>query len=55
MLAQRAAAALMAASGGRGVTTSHPAQRLVREASFYSIQAQVPSTREMTLDALAEG
>ncbi|MEO5679493.1 MAG: acyl-CoA dehydrogenase family protein [Acidimicrobiales bacterium] len=39
-LAQRAALALLAAVGGRGVETSHPAQRLVREAAFYTIQAR---------------
>ena len=48
-LAQRASLALLAAVGGRGVERSHPAQRLVREAAFYAIQAQTADGRAATL------
>ncbi len=46
---QRLALALLAAVGGRGVERSHPAQRLVREAAFYAIQAQTAEGRAATL------
>ena len=52
-VAQRAASALVAASGGRAMTLGHPGQRLVREASFYSIQAQTLDLRRATLSRLA--
>lgn len=48
-LAQRAALALLSAVGGRGVERSNPAQRLVREAAFYAIQAQTAEGRAATL------
>ena len=48
-LAQRATLALLAAVGGRGVERAHPAQRLVREAAFYAIQAQTADGRAATL------
>jgi len=51
-LALRAAAALVAAGGGRSMDRSHPAQRLLREAAFYSIQAQTPALRAATLEQL---
>src|SRR5947209_12113033 len=38
-LALRCAYALVAAAGGRAMERVHPAQRLLREASFYAIQA----------------
>ncbi len=52
-LAQRAASALVAATGGRAMALDHPGQRLLREASFYSIQAQTLDLRRSTLDRLA--
>jgi len=48
-LAQRAAAALLTATGGRGMERAHPAQRLVREAAFYSIQALIAPGRDASL------
>ncbi len=51
-LALRSAAALVAAAGGRSMERTHPAQRLLREASFYSIQAQTPALRGATLARL---
>ena len=48
-LAQRASLALLAAVGGRGIERTHPAQRLVREAAFYAIQAQTAEGRAATL------
>ena len=45
----RSALALVAATGGRSMERSHPAQRLLREASFYVIQAQTPALRAATL------
>ena len=51
-LALRAASALVAATGGEAMVLSHPGQRLVREAAFYSIQAQSPDMRRATLDRL---
>ena len=51
-LASRAASALVAATGGGAMALSHPGQRLVREAAFYSIQAQSPELRQATIDRL---
>ena len=51
-LAMRAASALVAATGGQAMALDHPAQRLVREAAFYSIQAQSLDLRRATLDRL---
>ena len=51
-LTLRAAAALAAAGGGRSMERSHPSQRLLREASFYIIQAQTPALRAATLARL---
>ncbi len=48
-VAMRSAQALVAATGGRAMSLDHPAQRLVREAAFWSIQAQSSSLREATL------
>jgi len=48
-LAVRAAGALIAATGGRALTLDHPGQRLLREAAFYSIQAQTPAVRTALL------
>ncbi len=48
-LAMRSAHALVAATGGRAMALDHPAQRLVREAAFWSIQAQSSTLREATL------
>lgn len=51
-LAQRASLALVAAIGGRAMALAHPAQRLVREAAFYSVQAQTGPMRASTLHRL---
>jgi len=48
-LALRSAQALVAATGGRAMALDHPAQRLLREAAFWSIQAQSSTLREATL------
>ncbi|MFN2503291.1 MAG: acyl-CoA dehydrogenase family protein [Acidimicrobiales bacterium] len=48
-VALRAAQALVVATGGRAMELAHPAQRLLREASFYAIQAQTPALRQATL------
>lgn len=52
-LANRAAQAWVAAAGGQAMSRSHPAQRLVREAAFYLIQAQTGELRKVTLARLA--
>lgn len=52
-LAQRAALALVVAVGGRAMARDHPAQRLVREAAFYAVQAQTGALRSATLARLA--
>ncbi len=51
-LAVRAATALVVATGGRGMSAGHPAQRLLREAAFFTIQAQTPELRRATLAQL---
>jgi alkylation response protein AidB-like acyl-CoA dehydrogenase len=51
-LAVRAATALVVAAGGRAMSTAHPAQRLLREAAFFTIQAQAPPVRDATLRQL---
>ena len=51
-LAVRAATALVVATGGRGMSLGHPAQRLLREAAFFTIQAQTPELRRATLAQL---
>ena len=51
-LALRAASALVAATGGEAMALGHPGQRLVREAVFYSIQAQSPELRRASLGRL---
>lgn len=48
-LAVRAASTLVAGVGGRALTLDHPAQRLLREAAFFSIQAQTPALRSALL------
>jgi alkylation response protein AidB-like acyl-CoA dehydrogenase len=52
-LAVRAATAVVASVGGRAMSTDHPAQRLLREAAFFLIQAQTPALREATLRQLS--
>jgi alkylation response protein AidB-like acyl-CoA dehydrogenase len=52
-LAVRAATALVVATGGRAMSADHPAQRLLREAAFFTIQAQTPALRQATLAQLA--
>jgi alkylation response protein AidB-like acyl-CoA dehydrogenase len=51
-LARRSADALAAASGGTAMQLDHPAQRLVREAAFYVVQAQDDAGRSATLQRL---
>jgi alkylation response protein AidB-like acyl-CoA dehydrogenase len=51
-LAVRAATALVASTGGRAMGAGHPAQRLLREAAFFTIQAQTPALRRATLAQL---
>lgn len=51
-IAVRAATALVAAVGGRAMASGHPAQRLLREAAFFTIQAQTPALRRATLAQL---
>jgi alkylation response protein AidB-like acyl-CoA dehydrogenase len=51
-LAVRAATALVVATGGRAMSAGHPAQRLLREAAFFTIQAQTPALRRATLAQL---
>ena len=53
-LALRSAQALVAATGGTSMALAHPAQRLVREASFWSIQAQSSVLRQATLARLTD-
>ncbi|MEM8621284.1 MAG: acyl-CoA dehydrogenase family protein [Actinomycetota bacterium] len=54
LLAQRAATASIAAAGGRAMDLDQPGQRLAREATFYTIQAQTADGRSATLRAIAE-
>jgi alkylation response protein AidB-like acyl-CoA dehydrogenase len=51
-LAVRAATALVVSTGGRAMSADHPAQRLLREAAFFTIQAQTPALRQATLAQL---
>jgi alkylation response protein AidB-like acyl-CoA dehydrogenase len=52
-LALRCGYALVAATGGASMVLTHPAQRLLREAAFYAIQAQTPALRTATLARLS--
>lgn len=52
-LANRAAQAWVAAAGGRAMARSHPAQRVLREAAFYLVQAQTPELRALEMARLA--
>jgi alkylation response protein AidB-like acyl-CoA dehydrogenase len=51
-LAMRAAHAAVTASSGAANTRTHPAQRLLREAMFYTIQAQTHEVMDATLARL---
>ncbi|MDQ4132367.1 MAG: acyl-CoA/acyl-ACP dehydrogenase [Actinomycetota bacterium] len=51
-LAVRSATARVAATGGRAMERSNPGQRLLREAAFFTIQAQTRPLREATLQRL---
>lgn len=51
-LALRAATALVVASAGRAMTRADPAQRLLREAAFFAIQAQTRPLAQATLRRL---
>lgn len=50
--AVRAAHAAVAASSGSANTQTHPAQRLLREAMFYTVQAQTQEVMAATLEQL---
>ena len=50
--ANRAALAAVSASSGAANSLRHPAQRLLREALFYTIQAQTQEVMEATLERL---
>ena len=52
-LAVRCATALVVSAGGRAMGAGHPAQRLLREAAFLTIQAQSAAQRRATLAQLA--
>jgi len=54
-LAVRAAAAVVAAAGGRGVGRDHHGQRLAREAMFLLVQGQTPAIRRHLLTGLTKG
>ncbi len=49
----RASHAVLAASAGQGNALNHPAQRLCREALFYTLTAQTPDVQAATLDHLS--
>ena len=51
-LAMRAAQATVAASSGAANSVTHPAQRLLREAMFYTVQAQTHEVMDATLTRL---
>ncbi len=51
-LAVRAATSLVVAGGGRSILRAQPAQRLLREAAFFTIQAQTAELRAATLTRL---
>ncbi len=51
-LTLQAAAAGVAAQGGKGMSADHPAQRLARAALFMLVQAQTPELRAATLARL---
>lgn len=53
-LGVRAAHAALAASAGRGNSLDHPAQRLFREAMFYTLTAQTPDVQAATLNRIIE-
>ena len=53
--ASRAALAAVSASSGGANSLRHPAQRLLREAMFYTIQAQTQEVMEATLARLTRG
>lgn len=52
-VARRTAMALVSAIGGRAMASDQPAQRLAREAMFYTVQAQTALSRIDTLDLLS--
>jgi len=52
LLAVRAAASLVAATGGRAVTTDQHGQRLLREAMFLLVFGQTPAIKAAQLDEL---
>jgi len=52
VLAERAAHATVVATGGSAHLLTHPPQRLMREAMFYTTTAQTPDVQSGTLDLL---
>ena len=52
LLGIECATALLTSSGGKGMGMSHPAQRLLRAASFQVIHSQAAGIKAATLDAL---
>jgi alkylation response protein AidB-like acyl-CoA dehydrogenase len=54
-LAVRAAHAAVTACSGAANLLTHPAQRLLREAMFYTIQAQTQEVMDVTLSRLEKG
>lgn len=53
LLGLECATALLTASGGAGMALSHPAQRLLRAASFMVVHSQAAGIKAATLDLLA--
>lgn len=51
-LCLRSASALVIATGGSAISRGHPAQRLLREATFLQVQAQTTAVRAAMVDRL---
>jgi alkylation response protein AidB-like acyl-CoA dehydrogenase len=51
-LATRTAQAVIASAGGQAMHKSHPGQRLLREAAFYTVQAQTAALRSDSINRL---
>ncbi|NEW41556.1 acyl-CoA/acyl-ACP dehydrogenase [Nocardia cyriacigeorgica] len=54
-VALRSAAALFAASGSAALQTGHPAERLMREATFTLVATSLPDMRALLVDGFARG
>lgn len=55
VLGIRAASALVVAAGGEANRLDHPAQRLAREATFYSLTQLTPELKRATVERLVAG